>query len=208
MFLLDLLAPRSCAFCGVLAIHSERNICVNCFDDLPWHEPTVSPTPGLFECSIAMLRYEFPVDVAIKALKFNRRLFYAPAFAEVLCTADNFLPKDIDAVLPVPLHWWRKTRRGFNQASELAKPVAKHLNVRLLRGVYRRKATPSQSGLNALERRRNLKQAFAVRKPLRANHVLIIDDVVTTGTTLTELARVLLRDGVRKVSALTVASAR
>lgn len=155
-----------------------------------------------------MLRYEFPVDVAIKALKFNRRLFYAPAFAEVLCAANQRLPKDIDAVLPVPLHWWRKTRRGFNQASELAKPVASHLNVRMLRGVYRCKATPFQSGLNALERRRNLRQAFAIRKPPRVNHVLLIDDVVTTGTTLTELARVLLQNGVEKVSALTVASAR
>lgn len=207
MLLLDFMAPRQCAFCGVLAINNERSICVNCFDDLPWHEPAVSPTPGIFNSRVAMLHYEFPVDVAIKALKFNRRLFYAPALAEVLCAATPFLPDDIDAVLPVPLHWWRKTRRGFNQASELAKPVARHLNVRLLRGVYRCKATPFQSGLNASERRRNLKQAFAIRKPLQASHVLIIDDVVTTGTTLAELARVLRQNGVEKISALTVAIA-
>ncbi len=208
MFLLDFLVPRHCAFCGVLAIHDERNICVNCFDDLPWHETAISPTPGILECSIAMLHYEFPVDVAIKALKFNRRLFYAPAFAEVLCAANPHLPTDIDAVLPVPLHWRRKMRRGFNQASELAKPVADALNVELLRGVDRCKATPYQSGLKAFERRRNLRRAFTVRKQLQHKHVLIIDDVVTTGTTLSELAKVLLRNGTEKVSALTIASAR
>lgn len=208
MFLIDFVVPRSCAFCGVLAIHDERGICVNCFDDLPWHEPAVSPTPGIFECSISMLNYEFPVDVAIKALKFKRHLFYIPAFAEVLCAANQYLPNDVDTVLPVPLHWWRKTRRGFNQASELAKPVADLLGVELLRCVHRHKATPFQSGLNAPERRRNLKQAFAVRKRLQKKHVLIIDDVVTTGTTLTELARVLLVHGAEKVSALTVARAR
>lgn len=208
MNFIDFLAPESCVFCGALAIKDERSICVNCFDDLPWHEPAVSPTPGIFERSIAMLNYEFPINVAIKALKFKRHLFYIPAFAEVLCDANQHLPNDIDAVLPVPLHWWRKTRRGFNQASELAKPVAKRLDVELLRGVHRCKATPFQSGLNALERRRNLKQAFTVRKRLQRKHVLIVDDVVTTGTTLTELAKVLLQNGAEKVSALTVASAR
>jgi ComF family protein len=208
MFLLDFLAPRSCAFCGVPATGDESSLCVNCFEDLPWREQLVSPTPGIFECSIAMLEYEFPVDVAIKALKFKRRLYYAPALAEVLNAATGLLPPDIDSVLPVPLHWRRKLVRGFNQASELAVPVARTLGLEVLRGVHRCKATPSQSGLGATERRKNLRQAFSVRQRVAKKHVLIIDDVVTTGATLTELGKVLRKYGVQKVSALTVASAR
>lgn len=207
MWLIDFLAPWSCAFCGTPSDKNEKGICVGCYADLPWSEPAISPTPGIFECSIAMLQYEFPVDVAIKALKFNRSLFYVPAFTEILCTARGLLPTDVDAVLPVPLHWRRKTRRGFNQATELAKPVAEMLGVPLLKGVYRKHATPFQSGLGAAERRRNLRRAFSVRKALGGIHVLIIDDVVTTGATSSQLAKVLLSHGAEKVSMLAVARA-
>lgn len=208
MVLLDFLAPGSCAFCGVFLTGDERGLCVNCFEDLPWREPPAFPSPGIFECSMAMMDYEFPVDVAIKALKFRRRLYYAPALAEVLCTARRSLPDDIDSVLPVPLHWRRKTLRGFNQATELAAPVARSFGIELLHGVKRCKATPSQSGLGATERRKNLRRAFSLRHRVSSNHVLIIDDVITTGATLTELGKLLLRNGVQKVSTLTVASAR
>ena len=208
MVLLDFLAPGSCAFCGVFSTGDERSLCVNCFNDLPWREPAASPTPGIFECSMAMMEYAFPVDAAIKALKFKRHLYYVPALAEVLCAACPLLPADIDSVLPVPLHWRRKTVRGFNQASELAAPVAHSLGIEILRGVKRCKATPSQSGLGAIARRKNLRHAFSTRYRVSSKHVLIIDDVVTTGATLMELGKVLLANGAQKVSALTVASAR
>lgn len=154
-----------------------------------------------------MLQYTFPVDAAIKALKFNRKLYYAPALAQVLCSARELLPVGIDAVLPVPLHWRRKTLRGFNQALELAQPVARMLNVPLVRGVYRKQATPFQSGLGAVERARNLRHAFSVRRPLVHEHILIVDDVITTGATTQQLARTLVSNGVRKVSVLVVAGA-
>lgn len=205
MRLLDILAPKSCAFCGESSKPSEQNICTACYADLPWASPAVSLSPGVFDRSIAMLDYEFPVDVTIKAMKFNRKLYYAPAFGQILCSASVLLPPDIDAVLPVPLHWRRKTRRGFNQAAEIAGPVARMLEVPIARGVRRIKATPFQSGLGAVERARNLKDAFAVRAPFRFQHILIIDDVTTTGATLSQLANTLRRNNVDKVSALTVA---
>lgn len=207
MWLIDFLAPWSCAFCGTPSVRVETGICAGCYADLPWSEPAVSSSPGIFECSIAMLRYKFPVDAAIKAMKFKRKLFYAPAFAEILCASGPLLPDDIDAVLPVPLHWWRQTRRGFNQAAELAKPVASMLSVPILRGVYRKYATPFQTGFGAAERAKNLRRAFSVRKPLDNIHVLIIDDVITTGATSGQLAKILLAHGVSKVSMLAVARA-
>ena len=205
--IVDLLAPLSCVFCGTPSAPGEKSICAGCFQDLPWNEPSVSPTPGVFECAIAMLHYSFPVDVAIKALKFNRKLFYVPAFSEVLCRAEERLPEGIDAVLPVPLHWRRKAHRGFNQATEIAKPFAGLLGVPLLRGIQRDQATPFQSGLAAKDRVRNLRRAFQATRTLTHNHVLIVDDVLTTGATARALAKVVLGNGVRKVSVLTLARA-
>lgn len=207
MWILDFLAPRSCVFCGEPSEGNEQSICTGCFADLPWKETPVSPTPDIFEASIAMLHYSFPIDVAIKALKFRRKLFYAPALAEILAAAQPLLPPDIDAVLPVPLHWRRKAIRGFNQATEFARPIAKSLGVPLVRNVRRKRATPFQSGLDAAERARNLRGAFVMTRPDSSAHVLIIDDVVTTGATVRALAKRLLSSGVTKVSVLAVARA-
>jgi ComF family protein len=207
MWILDFLAPLSCVFCGAASEGDEKSICRGCYRDLPWNEPRISPTPGILECSIAVLHYSFPVDAAIRAFKFDRKMYYAPAFGELLCSSAELLPEDIDAILPVPLHWRRKAMRGFNQASEIAKPVAQGLRLPFLRGVHRHKATPFQSGLAAKDRARNLRGAFEVSHRLSQTHVLIIDDVITTGATIQALAKALLRGGVEKVSSLAVARA-
>ena len=207
MSFIDFLAPRSCVFCGTLCEPGEGSICGACFIDLPWNEPAVSPTPGMFERSIAMLHYAYPVDVAIKALKFNRKLFYASAFSEVLCSAEDMLPDGIDALLPVPLHWRREAFRGFNQAMEIAKPLACRLRLPMLAGFKRRQATPFQSGLAARDRARNLRRAFTATRTLTRSHILIVDDVLTTGATVQAVARVLRANGVSKVSVLTLARA-
>ncbi len=156
---------------------------------------------------MAPLLYEFPVDAGIKALKFGRKLYYAPAFAELLAAQRARLPADLDALLPVPLHWRRHAFRGFNQAMELCRGLLASYSLPLQGGVVRRRATPFQSGLAAKMRRKNLKNAFVAKRPLTARHVLIVDDVVTTGETTRRLARVLLRNGVEKVSVLAVAKA-
>lgn len=207
MRILDFLAPRSCVFCGLPCEGNEKSICLGCIADLPWNEQPVSKVSDGFDCSIAMMHYSFPIDVAIKLLKFNRRLFYAPALAEILCTALPLLPDDIDAVLPVPLHWRRKAMRGFNQATEIAKPVARLLGVPIIRNVRRTRATPFQSGLDAAARARNLRRAFVADRPNPHAHVLIVDDVVTTGATSRALAKLMLSSGVTKVSVLAVARA-
>ena len=199
--------PLRCVFCGEPTCGDERYVCAGCCDDLPWIESPPPAPASLFEAEIRPLAYAFPVDAAIKALKFRRKLFYGPALAQLLLVACERLPDDIDAVLPVPLHWRRKWWRGFNQAREIAMPIAKHLGLPIIEPVRRRRATPSQSGLDAHARARNLRHAFELARPVRAAHVLVVDDVITTGTTIRELARVLRRSGVPKVSALAVAKA-
>ena len=203
MKLFDQLFPRRCVFCGVLSGADETSICSPCYADLPWAQPPMEYGP--FECVIVPLVFEFPADAAIKALKFRRRLYYVPALAEILCRFRMDLPMDIDAVLPVPLHWRRKAFRGFNQAEEIAKPVAKLLGLTVLKNVVRRRATTFQSGLPAQQREENLRGAFQVLGALSQSHVLIVDDVVTTGATTRSLARELFKYGVERVSVLAVA---
>ena len=200
----DAVMPLRCVFCGVRTHEPERHICVGCDADLP-RIATLPLASSPFEMEVAQLAYEFPVDAAIKALKFRRKLYYAPAFAELLCEACALLPNDIDAVIPVPLHWRRRWFRGFNQAHEIGRPVARHLDLPLVSGVVRRRATLSQSGLNAHERARNLRKAFDIRKPILHGHVLIIDDVITTGSTVRQLCYALRAAGADKASVLAVA---
>ena len=223
----DLIMPRRCVFCGVRTGVAEASVCSSCRSDLPWieyscrtcAEPLQAESPNGVNCAacqkrppplvrcVAPLEYSFPIDIAIKALKFNRKLFYAPALSELLCSCSSSLPRDIEAILPVPLHWRRKATRGFNQAMELGKPLARHLGLPLVHGVYRQHATPFQSGLTASERSRNLRRAFASKRAISHKHVLIVDDVITTGATTRQLAIVLQASGVEKVSAVAVARA-
>ncbi|MCH8118030.1 MAG: ComF family protein, partial [Proteobacteria bacterium] len=81
--------------------------------------------PPPFIAAATPLRYTFPIDAAIKAMKFRRRLYYVPAFSPMLMKTMACLPKDVDALLAVPLHWRRHATRGFNQAVELCKPLQK-----------------------------------------------------------------------------------
>ena len=151
--------------------------------------------------------YEFPVDVILKKLKFNRQTAFAAALAEVLLpTLRNEFP-DCDALVPVPLHAMRHCRRGFNQADELSRPIARATGLPEILCVKRRRATQPQTGLDPAERRRNLKDAFKVTEPIRNRHPVIIDDIVTTGATCNQLARVLLDAGAERVGVLAVARA-
>lgn len=219
--------PRSCAFCGAARRHYETAICAGCAGDLPWipaqcpgcaralaTQPAAGvvcaecqrhPTP--FESAVAPLSFEFPVDAAIRRFKFHRKLHYAEAFGEILCGAAAGLPGDVEALLPVPLHWARHAVRGFNQAAEICGPLRRATGLPVIRNVTRLRRTPYQSGLGARERRRNLAGAFGVRGRVGAGHVVLVDDVITTGETCSQLARVLLAHGAGKVSVLALARA-
>ncbi len=223
----DAVIPRRCAFCGGRRFAAHGEICAGCLEDLPWVEnscprcaqplQTALPVnvhcadcqlrPPPFIAAVAPLRYSFPIDAAIKAMKFRRKLFFVPAFAALLEQAYGGLPADIDAVLPVPLHWRRHATRGFNQAAELSRSLQREFALRPIRNVTRKRSTQYQSGLPAKQRRRNLRFAFAVRGEIQGRHVLIVDDVITTGETCRQLAKVVLEAGAEKVSVLAIARA-
>jgi len=221
------LLPNACVFCGARCEHGERPICEPCNLDLPWidhacvrcatpvvtqlpqgvHCAACQQDPPPFEMALAPLAYAFPVDAAIKAMKFKRKLSYAPMFATILGASIASLPAGIDAFLPVPLHWRRHALRGFNQAAEIAKPISKMSGIPVIRNVFRVRATPYQSGIAAERRQGNLQGAFSVRGVLQARHVLVIDDVITTGETCRQVAQALLEADVERVSVLAIARA-
>lgn len=197
--------PMRCAFCGVRCDLAEFHICAGCMADLPWQVECCRNEEPPLNVVAAPFEYAFPLDAALKQLKFQRRLDYVPGLADLLQRSFAQLPDDIDALLPMPLHWRRQATRGFNQALELTRPLQRQTGLPLLHGVRRARATPFQSGLNAAARRRNLQHAFVASETIQAQHVLIVDDVITTGESCRQLARVLLAAGAEKISALALA---
>lgn len=202
-------------------------ICSQCLRILPWNDhpcdccgqPLNTRQPDGIVCEACQARpppfvkarapliYDFPVDAVIKAIKFRRQLSSVPAFSELLLDTLQREFTDIDALAPVPLHHWRQMRRGFNQAMELCRPLRRTTGLPLVMQARRVRATAAQAGLNARERKKNLKGAFALSGRLACRHPLIVDDVVTTGETCSEFAIALLESGARSVSVLSVARA-
>lgn len=111
---------------------------------------------------------------------------------------------DADLVVPVPLHWRRQLLRGYNQAESIGRPLARLLGLPFGEALKRPRATAAQAGLGRDHRRANVRQAFRARRPL-SGHILLVDDVATTGATLDAAARALRRGGADRVTALAVA---
>ena len=156
--------------------------------------------------------YDGTLRDILHAFKYDGRRTLARPLAAMMRAAGADLLRDADCVVPVPLHPWRRLRRGFNQAGELAA----HLETPVLHALWRTRATAPQTGLQAAARRRNVAGAFtlspliirtAQRAFLENRVVVLVDDVRTTGATLNTCAAVLLAAGAREVRALTVARA-
>jgi ComF family protein len=163
-----------------------------------------------FACTWAPFRYDHPLDLLEARFKFRGDLAAGRVLAELMIERARFeLPAMPALLVAVPLHVSRLRERGYNQAFELAKPLARALGVALDRDLLQRtRATPAQTGLDAAARRRNLRGAFAVEKRREMpSHVVLLDDVMTTGATLRECARTLRRAGIARVDAWALARA-
>lgn len=146
--------------------------------------------------------YAAPVDRLLLRFKFHHDLAAGGLLAQLMAQALAAAPRP-DAIVPVPLHRARLRQRGYDQALELARPLARALDLDLLPGGLRRtRATTAQSQLDAAQRRRNLRLAFAVPPGIGLPaHVVLVDDVMTTGATLHAAALALRRAGVARVDA-------
>lgn len=190
--------PRCCRRCGLpLAIASAE--CGRCLKRPPAYTATWAPFVYLPPLAGLLTRFKFSGDLAAGRVLAELALAQWPA-------SGLSLPQ---ALIPVPLHVDRLRERGYNQALELARPLALALGVSLVpQGLQRLHATPAQSGLSALARRRNLRKAFAVPAGTALPaHVALLDDVMTTGATAHECALALRRAGVQRVDVWAVARA-
>jgi ComF family protein len=160
-----------------------------------------------YDATLAALAYEFPADALIHALKFRSELALAPLLSRLLLKE---IPPStrVDIVVAVPLSAQRLKERGYNQALELARPIAAHLGAPLDFGLCERAhETPPQTGLPWAERARNVRGAFRCTRALAGACVAVVDDVMTTGATLSACAEAARAAGARRVVALTVARA-
>lgn len=181
---------------------NDTSLCGQCLQQPPLRTRTVSA-----------FHYRFPVQQMITGFKFQAHFFYLPPLLQALHVAilkhyiNDTLP---DALLAVPLHRKRQQQRGFNQAQLIAHYLQKKLAIPLLSyAVIRQLNTAAQAQLSAHERHQNLQAAFRIRKPeqIQNKHIAIIDDVITTGSTVEKLADLLLRQGAKRVDALSLARA-
>ena len=154
---------------------------------------------------MAAFSYAFPMDQLIQALKYQQRLAIAPVLGRALAHASQARPRP-DLLIPMPLHSRRLRQRGFNHATEIAREVAANLNLSLDLSVCERvRDTPPQVALAYEQRRRNVRDAFVCHGDVAGKRVALIDDVMTTGTSLDELAKTLMKAGALTVEAWVVA---
>ena len=211
------LFPPHCLLCGDPG-HMGLDICNACHQELPritahcercgtpleQTQPfcgcCLTHSPNFDDC-ISAYFYQQPLRWLIQQLKFRARLSTIPLLSRLLAeTLADRISVRPDIIIPVPLHIHRLRERGFNQALELAKPLAKTYGIPLNNQLLKRnKNTSKQSGLSAKQRRANVNNAFALCADLNAQSIALVDDVITTGATANAIAKLLKQHGAQHV---------
>lgn len=209
---LDLLFPPKCPFCHRLLAKGEVGFCAKCQAELPWALGKQGEQKPEFTAGcVSPLYYREGVRQAVHRFKFYGRAEYAKVFAPLMAQSvrDNWPEENFDLVTAVPLHWRRRRARGYDQAQLLAEEVGRLLGVPAQVTLKKIRHTPAQSGQSDHEARRvNVLGAYDVNgKEFAGERVLLVDDVVTSGATLSECARTLRTGGVKEVRAVTLARA-
>jgi ComF family protein len=209
------LLPARCLLCDQPGMRN-MDVCETCWKELPLNRlccpvcalPLAAPAVACGIClrrtpefhrTVAPMQYHAPISVLMSRFKFHQDLAAGRLLTELFCrhTKDVELP---DVLVPVPLHGKRLRQRGFDQALELAKGIATRKSLRLRSDVLSRiRYTEAQTDLNAVERRKNCKGAFVLNTHVLPPHIALVDDVMTTGTTVGECAKVLRNAGVKRV---------
>lgn len=216
----QMLPAQPCLLCG--AFSHDGAWCKACDATLPYMTAPpcpccALPSPGgavcgrcvkrapQFDRAYAVFTYAFPLDKMIQALKYGEKLVLVNSLANLLMARMTELP---DCIIAMPLHPLRLRERGFNQSLELARRAANGLQIPLLpHACTRVRDTPPQASLTWKERDKNVRRAFACTDEVKGMHVAVIDDVMTSGASLNQVAITLRTAGARKISACVVARA-
>ena len=208
------LLPMHCEVCHLALAkpHPTSGICGHCsryFAPIPRCQRCGLPTPfEIAECGeclkyppkwqrlYCVADYQPPLAQYVHRLKYERQFWQASKLAVLLAPR---IETPAQVITFVPLHWGRYLRRGFNQSELIARSLARQLNVPCQPLFKRVRATPQQQGLTKVERKRNLDRAFLLNGEIVADHIAIVDDVLTTGSTVQHLCELLLEAGVKSV---------
>lgn len=229
--ILDLVYPRNCAGCGRASVQEERYLCWDCqaqipFITFPFCSHCGNPVEGAvdheylcihctrsrphFDAARCAARFDGPLKEMIHQLKYGRALWLAQDLAALLeaCVMTHYADVGFSTVISVPLHPARKRDRGYNQADLLARALARRLDLPYDGGVLRRvKPTPTQTNLTARDRANNVAGAFETRRisGVAGCRLLLVDDVMTTGATLSECSKALKNAGAAGVHVVALA---
>lgn len=191
-----------CGLCGEpFSGEPAERLCKDCMTEKPH-----------FEKARAWLKFQEPVTGIVHGFKYQRQFQFLDWMARGLCRLfqKEFAGQKFDMLVPLPMHWQRLMQRGYNQALILARPISQKLKIPLRTGtLVRVRNNPPQVGLTRPARKQNIKKVFAVKNPkmVSGKNILLIDDVITTGATVDEAARVLRKAGAESVSVLALARA-
>ena len=220
-----MLTGNLCILCGAPAESASDRFCPSCYAELPLQPAGVcsccgAPEPGATVCARCFPRaafdsclsgciYRYPVDRMIKKLKYRARLDLVHALAQPLLeTAGHGLDVVPDCLLPTPLHHARLRSRGFNQAREIARVLSQRLSLPVDDQLVRRhRPTAQQFELRPEQRAKNVKGAFSIIKTMCYKKVAVVDDILTSGSTAHELARLLKYHGAQHVQVWCLARA-
>ncbi|WP_144391964.1 ComF family protein [Pleionea sediminis] len=203
-----------CNYCAIRLPSYSRG-CITCAQPIPTFEKESPLSCGkCLKTQPAINRltscyyYQYPIDKWLTRFKFGRRHAYSQWLAKQLFKRIEFNDRALpEAIIPVPLHTKRLKYRGFNQSQLIANHLASMLNLPVItKGIQRKKSTLAQSGLSMKQRQNNIRDAFQVTTHI-PEHVAIVDDVFTTGSTTNELAKCLKRAGSNIVEAWVIAHA-
>ena len=215
---------RTCMVCGSTLLDGERDICTACAYMMPMTDFATSADNALFrrfwgivpvERAAALIYFIHGSDWqrAIHGFKYRDKWRWAYVMGRRLGAAlrDGGLFADVDTVIPVPLHRGRLLHRGYNQSEYIARGVAEELGAELdCRTLYRRRNNPSQTLLDEHEKRENVRDLFGVRhgSHLNGRHVLIVDDVITSGETITSCVEAIVAAAECRISVASVAASQ
>lgn len=226
--LFDLLFPKECAVCGRVLNYHEQHFCLECFADMPltyfWNVED-NPAQRVFwgraevERVYSLFYYTDKWRTPVHMLKYNGNIYVGKMMGQMLGEkiANGHSELPIDYIVPVPLHWRKKMRRGYNQAEVIAKGIVSGLAAGgtkmpgVLPNLLKRASfTSTQTAKDRVDRWHNVERAFAFngncrRIPPAGSHILLVDDVLTTGATLEACANILLTHTSCKVSIATLA---
>lgn len=208
--ILDFLFPPRCPLCD--AYVPTSGLCAPCLAKvLRPHRPDLPPAlaASAGEC-FAATPYHDGVQPLIRDLKYRGKRSLLPALNVILTASDIPLPDGIDFAVPVPLHAEKERERGFNQAEEIFRAYLAARAIPMRHALSRTKETPPLYGLSPREREAALQNAFTHERaiPVAGRHILLLDDILTTGATLTACARVLKQAGAAQIDLLVLASDR